>query len=44
MMSLLLTLKKRQQHAEDYFKSVLDRLAGDIKQDPLSLLFPADSS
>ena len=44
MMSLLLTLKKRQQHAEDYFKSVLDRLGGDIKQDPLSLLFPADSS
>src|SRR5438067_5042294 len=43
MMSLLLTLKKRQQHAEDYFKSVLDRLSGDIKQDPLSLLFPADS-
>lgn len=44
MMSLLHTLKKRQQHAEDYFKSVLDRLASDIKQDAVSLSFPADSS
>ncbi len=44
MMSLLHTLKKRQQHAEDYFKSVLDRLASDIKQDAVSLLLPANSS
>ena len=44
MMSLLHTLKKRHQHPEDYFKSVLDRLASDIKQDTVSLLFPADSS
>ena len=44
MMSLLHTLKKRQQLAEDYFKSVLDRLACDIQQDAVSLLFPADSS
>lgn len=44
MMSLLHTLKKRQQHPEDYFKNVLDRLAEDIKQDTVSLLFPADSS
>jgi hypothetical protein len=44
MMSVLHTLKKRQPHAEDYFKSVLDRLAGDIKQDVVSLFFPLDSS
>lgn len=44
LMSLLHTLKKRQQDAEDYFKSVLDRFAADIKQDPVALLFPVDSS
>ena len=44
MMSLLHTLKKRQPLAEDYFKSVLDRLACDIQQNAVSLLFPADSS
>lgn len=43
LMSLLHTLKKRQQDAEQYFKSVLDRLAADIKQNPVALLFP-DSS
>ena len=44
MMSLLHTLKKRQQHAEDYFKTVLDRLASNMKQDLVSLLFPTNSS
>jgi len=44
MMSVLHTLKKRHQHSEDYFKSVLDRLAGDIQQDVVSLLFPPDST
>ena len=43
IMSLLHTLRKWQQHAEDYFKSVLDRLASDIKQDAVSLLFSASS-
>jgi transposase len=43
LMTLLHTLKKRQQDAEHAFKSVLDRLATDIKQDPVALLFPADS-
>ena len=43
LMSLLHTLKKRQKDAEDYFKSVLDRLA-DVKQDPVALLFPTNSS
>ena len=43
LMSLLHTLKKREQDAEQYFKSVLDRLAADIKQNPVALLFP-DSS
>ena len=37
-------IKKRQELAEDYFKSVLDRLASDIQQEAVSLLFPADSS
>jgi transposase len=44
LMSLLHTLKKRHQDAEDYFKSILDRLVADTKQDLLALLFPADSS
>jgi hypothetical protein len=44
LMSLLHTLRKRQQHPEDFFKSILDRLARDIHQDTASLLLPADSS
>lgn len=44
LMSLLHTLKKRQQDAEAYFKSLLDRLAADIQQDPVALLFGEDSS
>jgi hypothetical protein len=44
LMSLLHTLKKRQPDAEGYFKSVLDRPATNIKQDPLALLFPSNSS
>lgn len=43
LMSLLHTLKKRHQDAEAYFKSVLDRLATNMKQDPVALLFPTDS-
>lgn len=44
LMSVLHTLKKQHQDAEDYFKSVLDRLASDMKQNPVALLFPANSS
>jgi len=43
LMSLLHTLKKRHQDAEGYFKSVLDRLVPNMKQDPFALLFPTDS-
>jgi transposase len=43
LMSLLQTLKKRHQDAEQYFKSALDRLASDLKQNTVALLFP-DSS
>lgn len=39
LMSVLHTLKKRQPDAEEYFKSVLDRLAADRKSAPVSLLF-----
>jgi hypothetical protein len=44
LMSLLQTLKKRHRDAEHHLKSVLDRLAVDVKQDIVALLFPADSS
>lgn len=44
LMSLLHTLKKQQPDAQHSFKSVLDRLAAAMQQDPVALLFPADSS
>jgi transposase len=44
LMSLVHTLKKRCSDPESHFKRVLDQLAADPTGDPVSLLFPYDSS
>lgn len=44
LMTVLHTLRKRHPEPEKHFKWVLDQLAVDVKQDPLPLLFPHDSS
>jgi transposase len=44
LMTLLHTLKKRCADPQNYFKSVLDRLAADPALDLLALLFPSDTS
>lgn len=43
-MSLVHTLALRVADPETHFKSVLDQLASDPGQDPVSLLIPIDSS
>jgi transposase len=44
LMSLVHTLKKRYPDPQGHFKRVLDQLALDPAQDPVSWLFPIDSS
>ena len=44
LMTLIHTLQKRLDDPESHFKRVLDPLALDPQLDPLSLLFPPDTS
>jgi transposase len=44
LMTTLYTLRKRGFDVTDHLKTVLDKLADDINQDPFPLLFPAEST